>query len=61
MKKQLLKNAKVTVLEINPNFPRTFGDVEVHISEIDYLIETDYPCPTLPDIPLNEKISQLGN
>jgi acyl-CoA hydrolase len=58
--KAAVKNAKVTVLEVNPNFPRTFGDLEIHISEVDYLIETDYPCPTLPDIPLNEKDIAIG-
>ncbi|MGI6771091.1 MAG: acetyl-CoA hydrolase/transferase family protein [Acholeplasmataceae bacterium] len=58
--KAAIRNAKVTVLEINPNFPRTFGDLEVHISEVDYLIETDYPCPTLPDVPLNEKDIAIG-
>jgi len=58
--KAAVKNAKVTVLEINPNFPRTFGDLEVHISEVDYLIEADYPCPTIPDVPLNEKDIAIG-
>ncbi|MGI6787745.1 MAG: acetyl-CoA hydrolase/transferase family protein [Acholeplasmataceae bacterium] len=58
--KDAVKSAKVTVLEVNPNFPRTFGDVEVHISEVDYLIKADYPAPVLPEIPLNEKDITIG-
>ncbi|MGI6360043.1 MAG: acetyl-CoA hydrolase/transferase family protein, partial [Acholeplasmatales bacterium] len=58
--KEAIQNAKITVLEVNPNFPRTFGDVEVHITDVDYLIKTDYPVPTLPDIPLNENDIKIG-
>ncbi len=59
--KEAVENARVVVLEVNPNFPRTLGDLEVHISEVDYIIEADYPCPTIPDIPLNEKDIAIGN
>jgi acyl-CoA hydrolase len=41
-----LRLADISILEVNPNFPRTFGDLEVHISEVDYLIEVDYYPPT---------------
>lgn len=58
--RRMLDKAKITILEINPNYPRTFGDVQVHISEVDYLIEADYPVPTLPDIPVNDKDRAIG-
>jgi acyl-CoA hydrolase len=58
--KRLLKQADIVILEINPNFPRTFGDMELHISEVDYCIEANYPVPTLPEAPVNERDEQIG-
>ncbi|MBU1141581.1 MAG: 4-hydroxybutyrate--acetyl-CoA CoA transferase [Firmicutes bacterium] len=58
--KEAIELADIVILEINPNFPRTFGDLEVHISEIDYVIEADYPAPTLPDAIPNEKDIKIG-
>jgi len=53
--------ADIVILEINPNFPRTFGDLEIHISDVDYLINVDYMPPTLPDAVPNEKDILIGN
>lgn len=58
--KDMIAHADISILEINPNFPRTFGDVQIHISEIDYLIETDYPVPTLLNVEPNEKDLIIG-
>lgn len=52
--------ADIVILEINPNFPRTFGDVELHVSNIDYMIEADYKAPVLPDAEPNEKDLKIG-
>lgn len=57
---QMIETADIVILEINPNYPRTFGDVEIHYSEIDYFIEADYPVPTLPDVEPNEKDKKIG-
>jgi acyl-CoA hydrolase len=54
------ENADLVILEINPNVPRAFGDVEVHISDVDYLIETDYPIPEIPDPEPNELDNKIG-
>ena len=59
--KEAIELADITILEINPNFPRTFGDLEIHMSEIDYLIEADYMPPALPDAIPNEKDIKIGN
>jgi len=48
------ENAAMIILEINPNVPRAFGDVEIHINDVDYLIETNYPLPEVPDAEPNE-------
>ena len=58
--KQYIESSDIVILEINKNFPRTLGDVEVHISDVDYLVEVDYPAPTIPDIIPNEKDMVIG-
>ncbi len=59
--RRALEQADLVILEINPNFPRTFGDNMVHVSEADYLIETSYSVPILPDVDINEKDRAIGN
>lgn len=58
--KQIIDAADIVILEINPNYPRTFGDVEIHYSDVDYLVETDHNVPELPDITPNEKDIKIG-
>ena len=58
--KEMVEAADIVVFEINPNFPRTFGDMEVHVRDVDYLVEVDYPVPTLPNIEPNEKDLKIG-
>lgn len=59
--RRMIDAADTVIIEINKNFPRTFGDVELHVDEIDYMIETDYPAPTLPDTAPNEKDLAIGS
>lgn len=58
--KHMLEAAGTVIIEVNPNFPRTFGDVEVHVTDIDYLLEADYPVPELPDAAPNAKDKAIG-
>ena len=58
--KRMMDEADIVILEINPNYPRTFGDVEIHYSEVDYLIDTDYEVPALPDVVSSEKDIVIG-
>jgi len=60
IERAMRENAGTVILEINPNVPRTFGDVEVHINDVDYLIETDYPVPEIPDAEPNELDNKIG-
>ena len=57
---KMIKAAKTVILEINPNAPRTFGDVQLHMNEIDYVVEVDYPIPELADAEPNEKDLVIG-
>lgn len=52
--------ADIVIIETNPNFPRTFGDNQVHISEVDYIIEADYPVPAITNPEPNEKDMKIG-
>jgi acyl-CoA hydrolase len=54
------ENADMIILEINPNVPRCFGDVELHVKDVDYLIETNYPIPEVPDAEPNELDLKIG-
>lgn len=56
----MIKQAKTVILEVNPNAPRTFGDVQLHVDDIDYLVECDYPMPELADAEPNEKDMVIG-
>jgi acetyl-CoA hydrolase len=36
------------IAEVNPQMPRTLGESFIHVSQIDHIIEVDYPPPELP-------------
>jgi acyl-CoA hydrolase len=52
--------ADIVIIETNPNFPRTYGDNQVHIDEVDYIIEADYPVPSIINSEPNEKDMLIG-
>ena len=56
----MIKQAKTVILEVNPNAPRTFGDVQLHVNDVDYLVKCDYPMPELADAEPNEKDMIIG-
>ncbi len=58
--RRMIDAADLVILEMNPKFPRTFGDVQVHVSEVDYFIESNYDVPELPDIEPSEKDLIIG-
>lgn len=55
-----IKAAKISILEINPNIPRVFGDVMVHLDDIDYVVECNYSAPIIPEGIPNEKDKIIG-
>ena len=56
----MIHNAKLVILECNPNAPRTFGDVQIHSTDVDYMVNVDYPLPELADTEPNEKDRIIG-
>lgn len=42
-----LKNCTKVIAEVNQRMPKTHGNTTIHVSKIDYLVETDEPLPLL--------------
>ena len=57
---QMIEAADIVILEINPNYPRTFGDHILRVDEVDYFIESTIDIPCLPDVPSSEKDKVIG-
>ena len=60
MEKQLIEKADLVVLEINENLPWTLGDTQIHISEVDHVVENHVPCPLFPPAPSSEAEQAIG-
>jgi acyl-CoA hydrolase len=58
--KRMIEKAKTVILEVNPNVPRTFGDVQIKVDDVDYLVKCDYAVPELADAVPNEKDVAIG-
>ncbi|ACL70653.1 acetyl-CoA hydrolase/transferase family protein [Halothermothrix orenii] len=46
--KEVAEQARMVIVEVNENMPRTLGNSFIHISEIDFLVEHNRPLPELP-------------
>ena len=58
--KDLADDGAVVLLEVNPNFPRTFGDTMIHISQVAGLVESNRPIPQVPPAPYTDVDAQIG-
>lgn len=58
--RDLIDSGALTILEVNPNFPRTFGDTQIHVSEADALVESDRPIPVSKLAPYTEVDAEIG-
>ncbi|MBL0387504.1 acetyl-CoA hydrolase/transferase family protein [Tumebacillus sp. ITR2] len=56
----LLDDAKLILLEVNGNMPRTFGHNQIHISQVAALVENHVPLPTLGEPQITEKDAKIG-
>lgn len=45
--KTAAESSKLIIAEINPQMPRTYGDTIIHVKDIDYIVEVDYPLAEL--------------
>ncbi len=58
--KMMIRGVDLVVLEINENLPWTLGDTQVHISEIDHVVENKAPLIELPNIEPGEIEMEIG-
>lgn len=50
----------MVLLEVDPNFPRTFGDTMIHISEVTALVESDRQVPELTPAAFTDTDAVIG-
>ncbi len=60
LEKQLIEAADLVILEINENLPWTLGDTQIHISEVDCVVENHCPLAQLPVVPPSEAEEAIG-
>ncbi len=60
MEKQLIESADLVVLEINENLPWTLGDTQIHISEVDHVVENHIPLFLFPPAPPSAEEQAIG-
>jgi acyl-CoA hydrolase len=58
--KDIIEAAKTVVLEVNPRLPRTFGDTQIHVSQVDFFVEHEQEVPALPAAQPSETDMQIG-
>ncbi|MFD1362852.1 acetyl-CoA hydrolase/transferase family protein [Lentibacillus salinarum] len=57
----MLPHADTVLLEVNEYMPRTYGENQIHISEVSALIEHHQPIPEAPAAPQSEKDKLIGD
>lgn len=58
--KEFIDSGAHVICEVNPNYPRTFGDNMVHVSQVDAIVETDRPVPEINLVPYTETDRKIG-
>lgn len=55
-----LEAADRIILQINPNLPSIYGDTEIHIRDVDMVVEAKTPLPYLPKSEPNQVEKTIG-
>jgi acyl-CoA hydrolase/ABC-type branched-subunit amino acid transport system substrate-binding protein len=58
--KLLIEAADLVVLELNENLPWTLGDTQIHLSDVDYVVENHVPVFELPVTPPRDWEQAIG-
>ncbi len=59
--KQLIEAADLVVIEINENLPWTLGDTQLHINDVDYIVENNAPLFELLSVPPSDAEQAIGS
>jgi 4-hydroxybutyrate CoA-transferase len=54
------ESAKLVMAEVNKQYPRTFGDSCIHVSDIDYIVESDREVIAFPFATIDETDMKIG-
>lgn len=55
-----INKAPLVIAEVNPNMPVTHGKTSIHIDQVDYLFESNYPLLELKSRPPDEILNRVG-
>lgn len=58
--RDLIDQGAKVILEVNPNYPKTYGHTKVHVTEADALVESDRPIPCTSLKPYTEVDEAIG-
>jgi len=58
--RELMDAGAHVICEVNPNYPRTFGDNIVHVSEVDAIVESNRPVSEVNLVPYTETDRKIG-
>ena len=58
--REVMKRAKIVVMEVNPNMPFTYGDTVIDEKDVDYFVPVDFPMVMDKTAPINEKDKTIG-
>ncbi|MBU6079901.1 MULTISPECIES: acetyl-CoA hydrolase/transferase family protein [Allobacillus] len=58
----MVKEAETILVEVNEHMPRTYGENQIHISDVTAIVEHHQPLPELPSTPgQSEKDMKIGD
>ena len=55
-----IKQAHLVIAEVNPNMPVTHGETAIHISSIDFIVESDLPLIERENKPYDKTVDRIG-
>ena len=55
------RHSRLTIAEVNPQMPFTFGDTMIHLSQIDHLVVNDAPVTEYSHPPADDVAQQIGS
>lgn len=58
--KQLIEAADLVIIEVNKNLPWTLGDTQLHIDDVDNVVENNVPLFELPPAPPSDTEQAIG-
>ena len=56
----VIKQASLVIAEINPNMPVTHGETVIHLSSVDFIVESDLPLIERENKPYDEIMDRIG-